>query len=148
MRAFFGCFMLGISLALSGPALGQVYPPGTFSVDGVPVVCGSVAFVLDPSLPDVGMARPGVIILNPMYYGGMSTSAKLFWVGHECGHHVVGLNESAADCWAVRTGRDQGWFPPSTFQEMIYQMQNNPGDFYHPPGAARIANMISCYQSP
>lgn len=143
--------LLGLLVVISSTVVAKAqtaYPPGTFYVDGIPVACGPVVFVLDPNLQDVGMARPGYIFLNPFYFQPMSTSAKLFWIGHECGHHVVGVNESAADCWAVRLGRDQGWFPPQTFYEMIHQMQNNPGDFFHPPGPDRVRHMMTCYMQP
>lgn len=124
-----------------------VYAPGTFSIDGIPVNCGSVTTILDPSLNDVGMARPGVIVLNPNILSNMSTSMRLFWYAHECGHHIVGANEAAADCWAIRTGRDQGWFPPYAFDEMIEQFRYNPGSFTHAPGPIRVEQMMQCYQS-
>ena len=146
MRHLFYALALFLACIAGSEARAQIYPPGTFSVDGYPVVCYNVTFVVDPSLPDVGMARPGYIILNPNYFTGLPTSLKLFWVGHECGHHVVGYDETAADCWSVRTGRDQGWFPPAAFQDLIVMLRNNPGDIVHPPGPARIAAMIECYQ--
>ncbi|HYJ52882.1 MAG TPA: hypothetical protein VEW04_06895 [Allosphingosinicella sp.] len=145
MRVPFALALILASFA-GTEARAQVYPAGSFSVDGYPVVCYNVTFVVDPSLPDVGMSRPGYIFLNPHYFVGLPTSLKLFWVGHECGHHVVGLNETAADCWAVRTGRDQGWFSPDAFYGLMEMFRNNPGDIVHPPGPARVAAMIQCYQ--
>jgi hypothetical protein len=145
MRFVYALGFLFASL-LGTEARAQVFPPGSFSVDGYPVVCYNVSFVLDPNLPDIGMARPGYIFLNPYYFVNLPTPLKLFWVGHECGHHVVGLDETAADCWSVRTGRDQGWFPPNAFYGLIEMLSNNPGDIVHPPGPARIAAMIRCYQ--
>lgn len=135
-------------LGTGGRADAQAYPPGSFSVDGYPVNCGAVTFVVDPSLPDIGMAVPGRIILNPNYFFNLPTALKLFWVGHECGHHFVGTNEVAADCWAVRLGRYQGWFPPMAFYPMIEMFKNNAGDITHPPGPARVNAMINCYVSP
>jgi len=129
------------------PARAQVFPPGTFAIDGIPFSCGNVTFIVTPNIPDVGIAQPGVIYLNPNYLMYMSTPMKLFVAGHECGHHVVGLNENAADCWAIRMGRQQGWFPPQAFQEMIYQFQNNPGDYTHAPGPIRVQNIMQCYAS-
>lgn len=148
MTKCFGLIAAAATLFAAQPVAAQaVYPPGTFSVDGYPVVCWNVSFVVDPNLPDVGMARPGYIILNPNYFTALPTALKLFWVGHECGHHAVGSSETAADCWAVRTGRDQGWFPPDAFWPMIEMFRNNPGDMAHPPGPARVRDMIECYRS-
>jgi hypothetical protein len=127
----------------------QIFPPGSFSVDGIPIVCGPVTFVYQPQLNDVGMNNGrGVIFLNPNVLSRLPTVLKLYWVAHECGHTFVGPNEVAADCWAIKTGKAQGWFPPQAFQ-MLYQMfQNSPGDMAHPSGPARVANMLQCYNTP
>ena len=126
----------------------EVYPPGSFTVDGFPVQCGPVTFILTPQLQDVGMADgQGRIFLNPMMFQGLPTPLKLYWVAHECGHYQVGANEVAADCWTIRTGRNQGWFPPQAFNWLIMMFRNNPGDLAHPSGPQRVQNMIQCYQS-
>ena len=126
----------------------QAFPPGTFSVDGIPVACGGVWFVLNPNLPDVGMADgQGRIFLNSVVLGQLPTMLKLYWISHECGHYFVGSDEDAADCWAIRLGRDQGWFPPEAFQLLLQMFQNNPGDVRHPSGPQRVSNMMQCYSS-
>lgn len=147
MRRWLSCTFTALALfSLPTPAGAQAaYPPGTFYVDGFPVVCGNVTFVINPYLQDVGRASPGYIELNPYYFRNLSTPLKLYWVGHECGHHVVGASESAADCWAIRTGRNQRWFPSYAFWEMIEMFRYNPGSVVHPPGPARVENMIRCY---
>lgn len=148
MRSWLYSFAVLTVMTAPSTAAAQVqYPPGTFSVDGFPVVCGNVTFVVNPYLQDVGRASPGYIELNPNVFSYLNTSLKLFWVGHECGHHVVGYSESAADCWAIRTGRDQGWFPPEAFWGMIEMFRNNPGSMVHPPGPVRVRQMMTCYRS-
>lgn len=145
MRAQVFALLFALASVAPTTAKAQTFPPGTFGIDGVPVVCGNVTFIVTPQLSDVGMAQPGFIYLNPNVLSQMSTSMKLFWAAHECGHHVVGSDENAADCWAIRMGRNQGWFPPQTFQEMMYQFQYNPGDFTHAPGPVRVQQMMHCY---
>ena len=126
----------------------QVYPPGTFSVDGMPIVCGNNTFVLNPGLADVGINNGmGTIFLNPNTLSTLPTVLKLYWVGHECGHSFVGPNEVAADCWAVTTGKAQGWFPPQAFNDLMVMFQNNPGDMAHPAGPTRVALMWQCYNN-
>ncbi|MCX7356732.1 MAG: hypothetical protein NT015_01065 [Alphaproteobacteria bacterium] len=126
----------------------QTFPPGTFSIDGIPVVCGSNFVVLNPYLPDAAMNNmAGVISVNPNIVGQLPTVLKLFTFAHECGHSMVGLNEIGADCWAVRTGKEQGWFPPESFQYLVQLFANNPGDLNHPPGPARVQAMWNCYNS-
>jgi len=130
-------------------AASQTYPPGTFSVDGYPIVCGMNTFILNPMLPDVGInTGQGIIYLNPVMLNNLPTVLKLYWVGHECGHTAVGMSEPGADCWAVRTGRDQGWFPPSAFQALAQMFANNPGDMAHGSGPWRVQNMWNCYNAP
>jgi hypothetical protein len=127
----------------------QVFPPGTFQIDGIPVNCGPVTFVLTPTLGDVGISNmQGQIFLNPVVLQRLPTVLKLYWVAHECGHYQVGADEIAADCWAIRTGRDQGWFPPEAFQALMVMFQNNPGDIRHPSGPIRVTAMMQCYASP
>ncbi len=149
LRGIFAAATALLSFASGTPAgaqqYPQYYPPGTFSIDGIPVQCGNVVFVVNPFMNDVGFARPGEIHLNPNYFFHLPTTLKLFWAAHECGHHVVGYNEVQADCWAITTGRDQGWFPPNAFYGMMEMFRNNPGDMVHPPGEQRVAFMIQCY---
>ena len=126
----------------------QQFPPGTFAVDGIPIVCGNNIFVMNPALPDVGMNHGnGFISLNPMTLSQLPTFLKLYWIGHECGHSFVGPNEVAADCWAVKTGKAQNWFPPQAFNALMAMFQNNPGDMAHPAGPDRVRFMWQCYNS-
>ncbi len=136
-----------LSLVLSDVSA-QQFPPGTFSIDGFPIVCGGNTFVLNPSLQDVGMNHGnGFISLNPVVLSQLPTVLKLYWIGHECGHSFVGPSEVAADCWAVRVGKAQGWFPPQAFNGLIAMFQNNPGDMAHPAGPVRVQQMWQCYNS-
>lgn len=131
----------------SSLAQAQVYPPGSFAIDGVPVSCGGYPTVVTSQIGDAGIFDGRAIYLNPASLGRMPTVLKLFVYAHECGHAVVGANEPAADCWAIRLGRDQGWFPPEAFGLLMRMFQGNPGSMHHPPGAQRVQNMLACYQS-
>lgn len=135
-------------------------------IAGYPVFCNDfrglpVQLIVDPTLNDVGRAtldaygRP-IMLLNPTVLQRLSPELQLFWYGHECAHHVLGHavrphlgNESEADCWAVRTGRAQGWFPPQAFHGLTQMLYANPGTGEgHLPGPQRIQNMIACYNAP
>lgn len=138
---------LAVSLSALAPQTAAAQVQQIWSIDGYAVACQGNPIYLDPNLPDAGMAKPGLILLNPYAMQSMSTSHKLFLLSHECAHAIGISNESDADCFAVRLGRDQGWFPPYVFNELIAAFQNNPGDFTHPPGPARINYMMQCYQT-
>lgn len=132
--------------ATSSRAL-TTFPPGTFNIDGVPVGCGNVPIILDTSMADVGMSGYGLIYLNPTHFEGLETGLRLWWLAHECAHHVVGPSELAADCWSIRKGRDEGWFPPEMFGSMDRMFAHNHGDSEHLAGPARVSHMRACYQS-
>lgn len=129
----------------AGEAKAQIYPPGAFAIDGIPVVCGGLPTAVDIRIPDAAMNNGQAILINPAVVGRLPTVLKLFTYAHECGHAVVGADELAADCWAIQTGKSQGWFPPEAFGALIALFQNNRGDIRHPPGPVRIENMRRCY---
>jgi hypothetical protein len=138
LLALIGC---GAPLSFS-----QVFPPGTFSIDGIPVNCGMVATVMNPKLPDVGMNDlRGHITINPNIFNSQPTVLKLFWYAHECGHSNVGPSENAADCWAIETGKRQNWFPPEAFSTLEAAFANSPGDWTHLPGPARVQHIKEGY---
>lgn len=133
-------------------ARSQTFPPGQFALGGMPVSCGAVWTVVAP-IPDWAMARPAMggnpatIFMNPMFLAQAPLPVQVFTYAHECGHHVVGLNEDAADCWAARVGRQQGWLSPQDMQYLVQAFAWNPGDWSHAPGSVRLQNIWNCYIS-
>ena len=77
---------------------------GAVTIAGRVLRCGSVRNVLDPRLPNLGVAAPGLLVLNPGLLNRHSEIVRLFVFHHECGHHHVGASELKADCWAVTEG--------------------------------------------
>ena len=146
-RTILMLFLTFICLTTAHKANAQVYPPGQFALDGIPVACGNMPTVVTPNIPDVAMNNGQAILLNPMVMGNLPTVLNLYWYAHECGHSMVGSDEVRADCWAIRTGRNQGWFPPQAFELLIQMFRDNPGDMRHPSGPNRVRNMMQCYQS-
>jgi hypothetical protein len=133
------------------------YNPFNPIIAGVPVFCTSfgtgqpVAFVPNPSLNDIGRARPGMpptIELNPMLLAQLPPKLQLFWFGHECGHHVLGPanSETNADCWSIRTGKQQGLFSRQDVLSFAPYFANNPGSPWgHLPGPIRAKAFVQCY---
>jgi hypothetical protein len=129
----------------------------------MPVTCHDfrglpVTVIPNHTLSDVGAATLGpqgqpVMMLNPMVISSLPPIMQLFWYAHECAHHALGhianrniFNEAAADCWAVRTGKSQGWFPPQAFQQLIIMLGQSRGSPWgHLPGPQRIQSMLICY---
>ncbi|WHO40662.1 hypothetical protein PMI04_008765 [Sphingobium sp. AP49] len=134
---------LGTPSAPAQPPAAAIFPAGQLWLADLPARCGSVQ-TLVANISDIAEAMPGWIILNPRILT-MPGPIQHFWYAHECGHHLLGPDEQRADCWAIRTGRDQGWFQPADFAWMDQHMRHYPGDATHLPGPQRVAHLRACY---
>mgnify|MGYP003579634320 CR=1 FL=1 len=144
-----------LMLLVQAPARSQqMFPPGTFAIGGIPVVCGTVPTVIVAGPGDMGRAtpatpfQPATIWLDAAFHY-MPLEVQFFIYGHECAHHQpnVGSNESLADCWAAQVGKRQGWFTAISMQYLTMQFAWNPGDWTHAPGPVRLSNISACYNS-
>ena len=118
---------------------------GTLLIAGRALRCGSARNVLDPHLPNLGLAAPGVVVFNPRLLNRWPASVRLFVFHHECGHHQVGASELEADCWAVKQGVRQGWLDRSGLQQVCRSFGNGPETRTHPSGARRCASLNRCF---
>lgn len=146
------CLSAVVAAMAPSPASAQVFAPGQFRVGNIPVSCGAALTIVQPGIGDWAKAFPGgptnppAIVLDSMFLASAPLPVQLFTYAHECGHHFVGSNEDAADCWAARNGRRQGWFTPQTMQFLIQVFKWNPGDWTHAPGWMRLENIARCFQ--
>jgi len=118
---------------------------GELLIAGRALRCGRVRNILDPGLPNLGSAPPGIIVLNPYLLNKESDVVRLFVFHHECGHHNVGRSEIGADCWAVRQGVSQGWFDHQAIEQVCGSFGNFPASATHPSGARRCASLRQCF---
>jgi hypothetical protein len=118
---------------------------GAVTIAGRVLRCGRVRNVLDPRLPNLGIAAPGMLVLNPGLLDRHSESVRLFVFHHECGHHHVGASELKADCWAVSEGVKQGWLDRGGLAEACRSFGDAPATPSHPSGARRCANLDRCF---
>jgi hypothetical protein len=118
---------------------------GTVAIAGRVLRCSGVRNVLDSRLPNLGVAAPGVLVLNPGLLSRHSETVRLFVFHHECGHHHVGASELKADCWAVSEGVKQGWLDRGGLAEACRSFGNAPATSTHPSGARRCANLDRCF---
>jgi len=137
----------GLAQANPNPNYDTYFLPDTFSIDRTPVSCGVAIFELDKSLPVAGVNKgDGHIILNPDILAGMPSVLKLYVAEHECAYSVVGpKNEAAAACWAVRSGRDLGWFPPQSFKLLLHLLRRPEEGWTPALDATAIAALKKCY---
>ena len=131
----------------SSTGIGQQFPPGTFSIDGFPVHCGNAVTIVSPAIPGIAEALPGRIFLHPIL-STYPTGVKLFVYAHECAHQFVGANEVAADAWAIRLGKAQGWLTPLVLDQVCQSVWFSSGTWAHFPGPQRCQLMIELYYGP
>jgi hypothetical protein len=153
--------LLGVGLAASQPLKtnptpqdyverngggATIVPAGQLVLDGHRMSCGNWTTVLDPNLNDYAAAPyPQFIILNMPYVDQVPTAVKLWIYSHECGHKFGGLDESKADCFAVRRGRAAGWLNPEGLSQVCSFISAARPDAAHVSGADRCALMRQCY---
>lgn len=139
------------------PAHAQQGPLSSVNIGGAPMHCraGSgqvVAIYIDPRVnQNIGRAMNNgypVIILGPGFFNSVPPLVGQFWFLHECAHHVVGGNEAAADCFAIRNLRNLGAIRhPNQVRQLLFQISQMPGSFTHLPGPRRAQNVYNCLRS-
>jgi hypothetical protein len=118
---------------------------GTLLLAGRSLRCGTARNVLDPHLPNLGLAAPGVLVMNPRLLNRWSVTVRLFVFHHECGHHHVGGSELAADCWAVKQGVRHGWLDRQGLGQVCRSFGNAPETSTHPSAARRCVSLDRCF---
>jgi hypothetical protein len=136
--------VLDISHVRAAPAV-DLQRDGALAIAGRSLKCGTVRNVLDPRLPNLGLAARGVVVFNPRLLGRHSDTVRLFVFHHECGHHHVGGSETGADCWAVKQGVQNGWLDRQGIGEVCRSFGNVPQTPTHPSGASRCASLRACF---
>ena len=118
---------------------------GTVLIAGRSLRCGNMRNVLDPGLPNLGLAAPGVVVFNPRQLNRWPDTVRLFVFHHECGHHHVGGDELGADCWAVKEGVRDGWLTREGLGQVCRSFGGGPATSTHPSGARRCGSLDRCF---
>jgi hypothetical protein len=64
---------------------------------------------------------------------------------HECGHIVYGPSESAADCYAVRRARREGWLSGAALDEICAVFNIAGHGPSHPDPEKRCEQLRQCF---
>jgi hypothetical protein len=140
------CLLLAVDTPASAVAQSVTKnADGSLMIAGRSLRCGKARNVVDANLPNLGLAAPGVLVMNPRLLARWPDIVRLFVFHHECGHHHVGASETGADCWAVKEGVRQGWLDQSGLQQICRSFGNGPATSTHPSGASRCASLQRCY---
>lgn len=140
------CLLMGFDIPIGHAAPSVSYQrDGRLMIAGRALRCGTARNVLDPALPNLGVAARGVVAFNPHLLSRHSSTVQLFVFHHECGHHHVGKSEIGADCWAVKQGVQQGWLGPQGIEPICRSFGNSPATPTHPSSVARCASLQRCF---
>ena len=124
----------------------ELLEPGTYTIRGRTLRCGDAQTLVAPEFWDYGGSLPDLIIVNPDRMRALPWRTQLFVYYHECAHQSVGSDEVAADCQAIRTGRDQGWLRAGDVEKVCTGLfLHSEGDRYHPPGPQRCESLRRCF---
>lgn len=119
--------------------------PGKLKLAGRYMSCGRTPTLMSHTFWDYGGAKKGMIILNPSKLEELTDAARLYVYAHECGHQLLGPKETAADCYAVKRGRREGWLTREGMTEICTFLAPHRGDWVHPPGPVRCKIMTKCF---
>lgn len=101
--------------------------------------------MVSADLNDYGAAVRGTIVLNPERLRRLSSQAQLFVYAHECGHQIHGRSGAAADCYAARRGRDEGWLTRSGISGICNVFPKTQETATHGARGARCAVIQACF---
>jgi hypothetical protein len=149
-------------LGAAGRTEAQQGPGGRTLVAGVTLGCADfrgrpVQTYETSGLGDVARStlygRIPVITLDKEVMASLSGKLQIFFYLHECAHHVLGHmfapqpeSEKEADCWSIKTGRDQSYFNLTDVLAFTNRLASSPGSTRgHLPGPERMAHLLACF---
>ena len=95
---------------------GKLVAPGRLVVAGRRLSCGATATLIRDF---EGFAVSStVIMLNMQALKELPRPVQWLIYYHECGHILYGPSESAADCYAVRRARREGWLSQKALEDI------------------------------
>ncbi|MGI8725298.1 MAG: hypothetical protein ACR2J1_08100 [Methyloceanibacter sp.] len=122
---------------------GKVVQPGKLVVAGRRLSCGSTATLIRDF---EGFAvSSNVIMLNMQALKELPRRVQWLIYYHECGHILLGPNEIAADCYAVRRARREGWLNQAGIEEICTAFNISGHGPVHPDPEERCDRLRQCF---
>jgi len=122
---------------------GKFVAPGRLVVAGRRLSCGRTATLLRDF---EGFAVSStVIMLNMQALKDLPRSVQWLIYYHECGHILHGPNESAADCYAVRRARREGWLNRNGLGDVCMVFNIAGHGPVHPDPEQRCNQLRQCF---
>lgn len=122
---------------------GKLVKPGRLVVAGRRLSCGATATLLRDF---EGFAVSStVIMLNMQALKELPRPVQWLIYYHECGHILYGPNETAADCYAVRRARREGWFNRQALEDICAVFNIAGHTPLHPDPEERCNQLRQCF---
>jgi hypothetical protein len=122
-----------------------IVPADGFTLAGRKMSCLGRPTVLNPYLTDYGAAFPRFIVINPRKFASIAPAVQYWLYEHECGHVVVGPDETKADCFGIQKGVRDGWLAKDGFDQICAFINVGSPDATHLAGPERCRAMRVCY---
>jgi hypothetical protein len=122
---------------------GTVVAPGRLVIAGRRLSCGKTATLIRDF---EGFAVSStVIMLNMQALKGLPQPVQWLIYYHECGHILFGPSETAADCYAIRRARREGWLSRAALDDICATFNIAGHGPVHPDPEARCEQLRQCF---
>jgi hypothetical protein len=122
---------------------GKFVAPGRLVIAGRRLSCGATATLVRDF---EGFAVSStVIMLNMQAMKDLPRPVQWLIYYHECGHIRYGPSETAADCYAVRRARREGWLNQQALDDICAVFNIAGHGPLHPDPEARCNQLRQCF---
>ena len=122
---------------------GRLVAPGRLVIAGRRLSCGATATLVRDF---EGFAVSStVIMLNMQAMKDLPRPVQWLIYYHECGHILYGPSETAADCYAVRRARREGWLNQKALDDVCAVFNIAGHGPLHPDPEARYNQLRQCF---
>lgn len=121
----------------------KLVPAGRLVIEGRRLSCGSTKTLLRDF---EGFAVSStVIMLNMQALNPLPRQVQWLIYYHECGHILLGQSETAADCYAIKRARREGWLNDQALDDVCAVFNIAGHGPVHPDPQARCDQLRQCF---